>query len=1143
MNTIALDWGEIARQHGQRVFQAARTAAPDDDAAWDCVQEAFLTAIASKSPSEIEHPIAWLCGVAKNHARHVVRGEGRFRRMLSRLSRRTPSRPESPPADTREDLHRALGRLPSKLRDAVVLRHLARMSVADVARAQGITEGAAKVRIHRGLGKLRGILGATALLLLLVREAAASSADPLAPLAGAVGATAAGLGTAAGLSIGIKAALATAAVVVIGTVAVLGARSLVVDTPSPAKREARSPARPVATDPQAERPDAREEVRHDTATRWGRARGVVLDPDGRPAPGARVVFATAGPEPMTIPDLSPAEVVCDEKGRFVHERLPTDPDYVAVGALSPHRKNASRPFHVAAGEEITGLTIRLGEGMAIFGRVVDEEGRPLEGARVHVTTGRTTYRYGASIRALQPDATTTSADGTYRLAGLENRTYRVFAELRGYFPKHEWGATATPEGGEAPTLVLTKGLFFSGSVVDEEGRPLVANVLIPNFGQTRSGEDGRFELLISGPGSYWVTVWARGFLPTGTAEAVLPLAEPWQTTLRRGLAIEGVVLDAHGSPIDRAMVRAFDETGKGPWAMSDEEGRFVLGGLPPGPRTLSVRAEGFFPTFPGIAAGARDVKLRAQPDVVIDCHVVIAGRVVGPDGTGLENAWVTIQAASGSGSPRDPSRYRRSRTDDAGGFRAEKLRGPPFAVSVRHRDFLPSALSGVTGDTENLLIRLRKGMRISGTLVSDDPLPDGISMGAYDPARKRTLGGHVDEQGGFTVGPLPPGRVTLVFQVEDGGRLCEVPDVAAGTTGLRVQVDVPTGFLKLQTRRPRRVPSKAWGDLWTDVADRGAEDAEGVVSLLPEIARARHAEEGLVLAVLHVLLRIGTPEATHVMVEIFADSDLTGPSDLRRFGPELMDVDHPGIAPAAAAWFRRCVDQGLTSWCHMNPLTALLAKHGGDEAVRILEGVLRDGKPSGQAVSAAAKALVHATDPRLLAAGLAWLDQGNSGIPVAVGLIDAFGERAVSALLDRGLDTKLPTRRRETALAALATRCPPQRVDDLLRLRPDWKDGALFVTVARNLPARKDSTLLPRQVALLEQGMITLLDVPDPGLRIRASRTIESTPLYRTERMIAALVKRLEVEKNHSVRNVIEKTIEKVRLRSSETPRSPGTPR
>ena len=69
---------------------------------------------------------------------------------------------------------------------------------------------------------------------------------------------------------------------------------------------------------------------------------------------------------------------------------------------------------------------------------------------------------------------------------------------------------------------------------------------------------------------------------------------------------------------------------------------------------------------------------------------------------------------------------------------------------------------------------------------------------------------------------------------------------------------------------------------------------------------------------------------------------------------------------------------------------------------------------------------------------LVWLGQGNSGsqaTEMAVGLIDAFGELAFSALLDRGFDTKIPNRRRATALAAVASRWPPEQVD---RLREEY---------------------------------------------------------------------------------------------------------
>jgi RNA polymerase sigma factor (sigma-70 family) len=59
----------------------------------------------------------------------------------------------------RQALVAALRRLPTRQREAVVLRYLADMSEADVGLALGIRQGTVKTHLHRGLAALRVLMG------------------------------------------------------------------------------------------------------------------------------------------------------------------------------------------------------------------------------------------------------------------------------------------------------------------------------------------------------------------------------------------------------------------------------------------------------------------------------------------------------------------------------------------------------------------------------------------------------------------------------------------------------------------------------------------------------------------------------------------------------------------------------------------------------------------------------------------------------------------------------------------------------------------------------------------------------------------------------------------------------------------------
>jgi RNA polymerase sigma factor (sigma-70 family) len=98
-------------------------------------------------------PQGWVVRVATNLA------IDRYRRRSRRVTgERELSLVDAHLAE-RMDLARAIGRLPRRQREVVVLRYLADWSEADVARALACSPGTVKVHAFRGLAALRSVLG------------------------------------------------------------------------------------------------------------------------------------------------------------------------------------------------------------------------------------------------------------------------------------------------------------------------------------------------------------------------------------------------------------------------------------------------------------------------------------------------------------------------------------------------------------------------------------------------------------------------------------------------------------------------------------------------------------------------------------------------------------------------------------------------------------------------------------------------------------------------------------------------------------------------------------------------------------------------------------------------------------------------
>jgi RNA polymerase sigma-70 factor (sigma-E family) len=99
---------------------------------------------------------AWVVRVAGNLAIDSWRRTNRLD-ATDNTNRPDPSSAE--PSGQRVDLHRALATLSRRQREVIVLRFLADLPEADVARAIGCSPGSVKVHAARGLAALRSTMG------------------------------------------------------------------------------------------------------------------------------------------------------------------------------------------------------------------------------------------------------------------------------------------------------------------------------------------------------------------------------------------------------------------------------------------------------------------------------------------------------------------------------------------------------------------------------------------------------------------------------------------------------------------------------------------------------------------------------------------------------------------------------------------------------------------------------------------------------------------------------------------------------------------------------------------------------------------------------------------------------------------------
>ena len=251
-------------------------------------------------------------------------------------------------------------------------------------------------------------------------------------------------------------------------------------------------------------------------------------------------------------------VTTDEQGRFEARNLFTGSWTVTVsknGFITTRygqrrSSDEGKPIGLNARQRAD-IAIAMQRAGAITGRIFDEFGEPLLGARIQAMRPRMV----SGIRQLVPvgSSDTTDDTGSFRVFGLPPGTYYVSSMLRASAPdtdlaQNTLGAVTyypgTADVGEAQGVVLRAGedinvafqtaparsVQVSGVVLGANGAPAAdtpvrllrldgnqVGTTVGNFGQ--SGPDGSFSIINVPPGPYVIVASRTGPLPASPGGA------------------------------------------------------------------------------------------------------------------------------------------------------------------------------------------------------------------------------------------------------------------------------------------------------------------------------------------------------------------------------------------------------------------------------------------------------------------------------------------------------------------------------------------------------------------------------------------------------------------------------------------------
>lgn len=281
--------------------------------------------------------------------------------------------------------------------------------------------------------------------------------------------------------------------------------------------------------------------------------------------------------------------------------------YVPIYASWRNSENAREPDPIPES-----FVFPLEKGTSIGGLVKNEEGKPVEGVKVHflLANGEGRIRY-----TLRDVFSSTDAQGQWRSNILPENIDNLWMNLKhpDYVTSEVWNTIPVPPEETlrsfTSVMILKSGVMLSGVVRDEKGNPIHEALVQLGFSgdsnkTTRTDEQGHFTFKNCDEGELHVSIQARGKSPQ--AQRVLPkeISTPLEFTLESGNSIRIRVVDSNGTAL--AGVSVVPKTYRGyrdilkidpsrpRWrAKTDETGLMVWDSAPPDTVEYAFIKEGY----------------------------------------------------------------------------------------------------------------------------------------------------------------------------------------------------------------------------------------------------------------------------------------------------------------------------------------------------------------------------------------------------------------------------------------------------------------------------------------------------------------------------------------------------------------------
>ncbi|MBW2700603.1 MAG: carboxypeptidase regulatory-like domain-containing protein [Deltaproteobacteria bacterium] len=463
--------------------------------------------------------------------------------------------------------------------------------------------------------------------------------------------------------------------------------------------------------------------------------GSVLDPAGKALADASVSATRLG-------DVTPlATAKSDEEGQWLFPGLAAG-RYKFQASHEGYLAGTPKAVTLDGRGSMSGMRLEVERGGDVQGEVRDLDGERVPGARLRGLASDDSYIHAVS-----------DANGTFHLRGLPRTELRLVARLGALSSDLVDVDLKSKASKTGVVLVLLDGRI-QGVVVNSKNEP-VADAHVSAFPAKRSkrrdsfiaghstnttDSEGHFSLGGLRPGSYELSAKIQGqpefarYLNAGSEKVVAHTGdENVRLLLDPNGGLKGRVLTNKQQAPSRFQIfvskrRFISGFGQAP-LFSNEDGSFLLEGIPPGNYTLTVAGDSFLQLVKSNVF-VRSEKTRDIGTLVVSEGRSIAGTVVDNHHNPIEGAIVEtgrsfLRFNDDFDTPRKTSwegNKRRTKTGPDGRFLIEGISEKSLAIIAHHRKHGHSKGIEIPGGEENqeIEILLRPEGSLAGVVRRDN---------------------------------------------------------------------------------------------------------------------------------------------------------------------------------------------------------------------------------------------------------------------------------------------------------------------------------------------------------------------------------------------------------------------------------------